>query len=433
MIIDLTFMILITVSATVFFWAFYNLPILAAGVKGLLKNRGKHETQITSSEFLPTCTIIVPVKNEEKVVNRLLVSLSKLNYPDTKKEVVVVEDGSTDRTLEICLAHAKKNPNVRVLHRDSSNGKASALNYGLKHSKSAIIAVFDADSVPDLNVLRNMCTYFNDPNVAGVQGKTLSINSKQNMLTQFISYEGAVYNEVYLRGKDILNLFVHLTGSCQFIRRDILIKLEGFDEKVLSEDIELSARLTKNNYKIRYASDVIAWQESPSKVKTLFKQRTRWYRGVTEIAFRYGTLMGKLNRKNLDAEVTLFAPFILIASLLPYLITGYTFFTIIPFDLFWNYAVQFATLVTTFSLLLCGLSLVYVTKPRKIKNALWLPFVYFYWSFQAFVALYAIMLMALRRPKIWTRTARSGVVDDSSTCPLNSTENVVVSEEIVRC
>lgn len=426
-------MILITISATVFFWAFYHLPILAAGVKDLIKNREKHDNQITLGKFLPTCTIIVPVKNEEKVVNRLLVSLSKLNYPNSKKEVVVVEDGSSDKTLEICLNYAKNNTNVKVFHRNSSTGKASALNYGLKYSKGDIIAVFDADSVPDPNVLRNMCSYFDDQNVAAVQGKTLSINSKQNMLTQFISYEGAVYNEVYLRGKDVLNLFVHLTGSCQFVRRDVIVELEGFDEKVLSEDIELSARLTKNNYKIRYAPNVIAWQESPSKIKTLFKQRTRWFRGVTELAFKYGTLMGKLNWKNLDAEATLFAPFILIASFFPYLVTGYTFFTIIPFDIFWSYAVQFATIATTLSLLLCGFSLVFVTKPRRIKNALWLPFVYFYWSFQAFVALYAIFLIALRRPKQWTRTARSGVIDNSSDCPLHSTVNYNTSEEIVRC
>ena len=72
-------------------------------------------------------------------------------------------------------------------------------------------------------------------------------------------------------------------------------------------------------------------------------------------------------------------------------------------------------------------------KPRKIKNVLWLPFVYFYWSFQAFVALYAIILMTLRKTKQWTRTARSGVVDDSSSCYLILTENNDTSEEVLRC
>jgi len=316
------------------------------------------------------------------------------------------------------MNYAKERPNVKVLHRSFSNGKPSALNFGINHSKGEIIAIFDADNIPDSNVLDAVCEYFEDPSVAAVQGKTLSINPKENMLTQFISYESAVYGEVYLRGKDVLNLFVHLTGSCQFVRRSVLEKLEGFDENVLSEDVELSARLTKNNYKIRYASDVVAWQESPSKVNTLFKQRTRWFRGITELAFKYGKLMAKPNWKNLDAEATLFAPFILIASLLPYLVSSYTFL-VVPFDVLWSYAVLFATLSTTITILICGFALIYVTKPRKLRNVLWLPFVYFYWSLQAFIALYAVLLIALRRPKRWTKTERTGAVTDSSRKNLN--------------
>lgn len=412
-VIDVPLIILIGISLTVFLWAFYNVPILVAGVKNLYKNRHKPQRKRTSQEFLPTFSIIIPVKNEEKVINRLLSSLSSLKYPADKVEIVVVEDGSTDNTWKICKDYAIKHDNVSILHRSFSNGKPSALNYGFIHSKGDIIAIFDADNIPDTNILDTVCAYFEDTSIAAVQGKTLSINPKENMLTQFISYETAVYGEVYLRGKDVLNLFVHLMGSCQFVRRSVLEELSGFNENVLSEDIELSARLTKNNHKIRYASDVVAWQESPSNVKTLFKQRTRWFRGVTELAFKYGKLMAKPNWKNLDAEATLFAPFILIASLLPYIVGFYAILAV-PFDVLWGYAVLFATVTTTLTLLLCGFALIYVTKPRKAKNILWLPFVYFYWSFQAFIALYAVVLIALRRPKKWTKTVKSGIVTTSS-------------------
>jgi cellulose synthase/poly-beta-1,6-N-acetylglucosamine synthase-like glycosyltransferase len=230
------------------------------------------------------------------------------------------------------------------------------------------------------------------------------------MLTQFISYEDDVWCEAYLRGKDVLNLFVHLKGSCQFIRRDVLEKLEGFNEAVLSEDMELSARLTEKNYKIRYASDVVAWQESPSDLKTLFKQRTRWFRGTMEVAFKYGRLMARPSRKNFDAETTLFGPFILIASLLPYTAMFWAFFTVLPFAVLWRIAMQLATLTTALTLFLCGLTLVYISKPRRVKNILWLPFVYLYWILQAFIALYAALLIALRRPKVWRKTSKKGVI-----------------------
>ena len=389
-------------------WAFYNMPIFATGVKDFLKNRQKRPIKHSIPQLLPNFSILVPVKNEDQVIGRLLTAVSKFDYPKDKVEIIIIEDGSTDGTLNVCNNHAKENANVTILHRAFSTGKPSALNHGLANANGDIVAIFDADNVPAPNALRTVAEYFCDSTVAAVQGKTLSINPEENMLTKFISYEEAVYGEVYQRGKDVLNLFVHLRGSCQFIRRDVLENLGGFNENVLSEDIEISARLTKNNYRIRYASDVVALQESASNFKSLFKQRTRWFRGITELSFKYGTLMAKLNWKNLDAEATLFAPFVLIFSLLPYLIGAYALFDVFPSNVVLGYVMQFALLTTTLSLLICGCALVYATKPLKVRNILWLPFVYFYWSFQAIIALYAVLLNALRRPKKWNKTEKTG-------------------------
>jgi cellulose synthase/poly-beta-1,6-N-acetylglucosamine synthase-like glycosyltransferase len=410
MLLEIMGLVIVAVLLSICLWGLYNVPILATGIKDFRKSRQKTQKKTLTSTLLPTFSIVVPVKNEENVIGRLLVALSKLNYPASKQEIIIVEDGSTDKTFNICARYAKERTGMKILHRTFSNGKPSALNFGLAHSKGDIIAIFDADSVPDANALMVACRYFEDPAVAAVQGKTLSINSKENMLTQFISYEEAVWCEAYLRGKDVLNLFVHLKGSCQFIRRDVLEKLSGFNEAVLSEDMELSARLTENNYKIRYASDVVALQESPSNLKTLFKQRTRWFRGTMEVAFKYGRLMARPSRKNFDVEATLFGPFILIASLIPYLAVFWAFFTLLPFGVLWSIVVQFAALTTALTLLVCGLALIYVTKPRRIKNLLWLPFVYLYWSLQAFIALYAALLILFRRPRKWGKTSKTGVM-----------------------
>ena len=400
--------ILVGVLLVVSLWALYNVPIIATGVRDFCRKRQKPRKESGSEQYAPTFSIIVPVKNEERVVGRLLNALLNLNYPAEKREIIVVEDGSTDHTADVCTAFAKEHKNVRILQRTVSNGKPSALNYGLAHAKGDIVAVFDADNVPDTEALTTVCEYFKEPGVAAVQGRTASINSTQNMLTQFISYEETVWCEAYLRGKDVLHLFVHLRGSCQFIRRDVLDKLEGFCEAVLSEDMEISARLTENNYKIRYASDVIAWQESPSDWKTLFKQRTRWFRGTMEVAFKYGRLMASPSLKRFDAEATLFGPFILIATLMPYIGMFWTFFQVMPFDALWRMAVQFATITSALTLLFCGLAMVYVTKPRRKQNILWLPFVYIYFSIQAIIALYAALLILLRRPSKWTKTEKKG-------------------------
>lgn len=403
---------LICILFFVYAWSFYNIPILIAGTKYLYRSKGKSDqTRSKKKESLPFFTLIVPVKNEEKVVGRLLDALSHLDYPADKKEIIVVEDGSTDRTVDVCVEHAEKHAmNIKILHKPSSNGKPSALNFGIKHAKGEIVGIFDADSVPAPDALLNVRKYFEDSKVAAVQGRTLSINSEENMLTKFISYEEAIWCEVYLRGKDVLNLFVHLKGSCQFIRHTVLEKLNGFDENILSEDMEISARLTEKDYKIRYASDVCSWQESPADLKQLFRQRTRWFRGTMEVAFKYGRLMVKPRRQNIDAEATLFGPFVLIVSLLTYFSAFFTFFAPFPFDLLWQITMQSTAVITTLTLFICSLALIYDSKPRKMGNLLWLPFIYFYWSLQTFIALYAVLLIIFRRPRRWLKTEKKGRV-----------------------
>jgi cellulose synthase/poly-beta-1,6-N-acetylglucosamine synthase-like glycosyltransferase len=408
--LDLICIALVSVLFLVYAWAFYNVPILTAGVKHLLGS-GRKSKKAREKRNLPTCSIVVPVKNEERVIGRLLDALSNLNYPENKKEIVIVEDGSTDRTFDICTKYAEKHDVcMKILRKPSSNGKPSALNYGIKYAKGEIVGVFDADSVPARDTLLNVCKYFEDQEVAAVQGRTLSINSDENMLTKFISYEEAVWCEAYLRGKDVLNLFVHLKGSCQFIRRDVLEKINGFNGNILSEDMDISARLTEKGYRIRYAPDVRSWQESPADLKRLFKQRTRWYRGTMEVAFAYGKLMAKSSRKSIDAEATLFGPFILIMSLVGYLAAFFTFFVPAPLGLLWQILMQFTVVLTTATLLVCGLGLIYASKPRKVTNVLWLPFIYLYWSLQAFIALYAVLLILLRRPREWVKTEKSGTI-----------------------
>jgi hypothetical protein len=133
-----------------------------------------------------------------------------------------------------------------------------------------------------------------------------------------------------------------------------------------------------------------------------------------DAAFKYGRLMARLNRKSLDAEATLFGPFVLIASLVTYLAALYGFFVPIPMDVLWQVTMQFTAIVTTLALIVCGLALIYASKPRKMSSVLWLPFIYFYWCLQAFIALYAALLILFRRPKRWLKTEKKGVVANSA-------------------
>lgn len=400
-----------TLFAMVYSWTFYNIPVLIVGIRNCYYKRAqrsiKKETMFKKS--LPTFSVVIPVKNEEIVLPRLLNALLHQNYPREKVEVIVVEDGSTDATVDVCKKYVKNSQGwIRMVRAENSNGKPSALNRALSVSKGDIIAVFDADNIPEQNALLNAAKYFQDKSTAALQGRTLTVNQDVNMLTKFVSYEEAVWYEAYMNGKDILNLFVHLKGSCQFIRRDALESLGGWSEKCLSEDMEMSARLTEKGHRIKYASDVRSWQESPESLTQMFRQRIRWFRGAMEVALSYGRLIQKPSLKTLDAEATLLGPFVLIFSLISYILGPLVLYnldgSVVLVITLVGWAIPTATLVAG------AMALLYVAEPKKVKDLLWLPFIYAYWSFQVFLATWALIKILFKAPKEWKRTTKRGAV-----------------------
>jgi cellulose synthase/poly-beta-1,6-N-acetylglucosamine synthase-like glycosyltransferase len=394
-----------------FVFALYNIPVILAGFWRLWRSRRKALSFLESKkQELPLVSIIIPVKNEEKVVARLLNALTKMNYPSDKREVIVVNDASTDRTGKICLQYALYHPEVKILNRTNSNTKAGALNYGLEHASGEIVATFDGDSVPEPDALIRATQYFSDPSVAAVQGRICSINERQNMLTRLLSYESAVQYDLYLQGKDTLDLYVGLAGTCQFIRREALVAIGGWNEDCLGEDTDVSVRLIEQGKIIRYASEVRTFEESPFNLKGLLAQRTRWYRGNIEVGFKFGRLMKKPNWRRFDAEMTLFGTFMILLCVINYFAPFWAF-SVPP-----NFTITVIAQITCFSTLfvlgVIGVALAFMTKPVRLRNMLWLPFIYIYWGFQSFIALFALIEIILRRKRLWRKTEHSGHVTD---------------------
>ncbi len=401
----LTFCLLILL----YVWICYNTPILAVGVKHMLRLNKEKKKSVKKDSSLPKVSIVVPVKDEERVIGRLLEALLKLDYPPEKKEIIIVEDASNDRTPKICAEYARRHPGlIKFHHRSTSNGKPSALNYGFKYASGEIVAVFDADNVPEPDALLMGVSYFENPTVAAVQGTTCIINADENMLTKFISYEEAVWLKNYFQGKDVLRLFIPLTGSCQFIRRDVAEKIGLWDEDCLAEDLEMSARITERGYDIKYAPDVISWQEAPSRLSQLIRQRVRWFRGYMEVAIQYGRFLKRFERKTIDAEITLIGPYMLASFLLSYIVSIYLFmFPVFQGTLFLLMS-RITLFLTTATLLIAGISLMYATKPRRFRNVLWLPFIYVYLNLQCILTFYALLQILFRRPRRWVKTPKTG-------------------------
>lgn len=404
--------IMLMLSSVMFGWAAYNLPALLVGVKQVRRKSavsGRSEECAVGN--LPFFSLIVPMKNEGKVAGRILDSLMKMNYPPDKYEVIVVDDASADETPEICRKFEGQYPSrIRYFHRDVSHGKPEALNYGLKFAKGEIIGVFDADNLPIPDVLIKAAKYFKNRDVVALQGLLSSINAEENLLTRLIHYELMVQHYTVLSGRDKLGLFVPFAGTCQFVRREVLDEVGGWWNGALSEDLDLSARLAEKRYRVKFASDVRSWQENPSKFSQLIGQRIRWFRGVMEVALKYGRLLARLDRRSLDAEVYLAGPFMLVLVFLNYILSFCMIF--VPFNLgiYTNVLAQFMSLLSLFTLFVIGVGLAYATRPRKAANLKWLPLIYLYWAVQVFVAFYAFLLIVFRRPRKWVKTPRTGAI-----------------------
>lgn len=385
------------------------------GVRELSNSKGAGEERRGRVECKdpPFFSLIVPVKDEERVIGRLLDVLMKTVYPSDKYEVVVVDDASQDGTLKICRKFEDFYPGrIKYLRREASNGKPSALNYALKFAEGDIIGVLDADNVPEPDFLVKTARQFDDKTVVAVQGLLSSINAEENLLTKFLHYEGILqYNALY-RGKEKLGLFVPFAGTCMFVRREILEDIGGWRDDALSEDLELSAKLTKKGYRVKFTPEVRSRQENPSRFRELVGQRIRWYRGCLEVALEYGRLLKRLNRRSVDAEIFFFGPFLMVMTLMTFVLGCSSILEPLRLGTYGLFLTRSMSLLTLLTLFIVGVGLAYTTKPRRLSNVKWLPFVYLYWTTQLFVAFYVLLQIVFRRPKNWRSTSKSGVVTD---------------------
>jgi len=351
----------------------------------------------------------VPVKDEEVVLSRCIEALLGQQYPRGRMEVLIVDGNSRDDTKKICEAYARENPGlINAIEQTGRDGKPSALNDGLRHAKGDIVGVFDADNVPDADVLMRVAGCFEDQSIEALQGRTASINEEQNRVTKIASIEERIWlHTVFCR--DTLRLFVSLTGSCQFIRHETLMSLGGWREDSLAEDVDLALRLTENGHTIKYEVDAKSRQETPSCLKNLVKQRLRWYTGYLENLVRYGRLLKNPTIKRLDAEINLLGPGIMAVS--PFIFFVSVFQCAFPNG---NVALpsKLSVLLTSLTLLLIGLLLAYSEKPFRFRNLIWLPIIYLYWLLQSFISCWALFQLLFRRPKVWRKTEKGGTITE---------------------
>jgi cellulose synthase/poly-beta-1,6-N-acetylglucosamine synthase-like glycosyltransferase len=252
-------------------------------------------------ERYPHFTTIVPAYNEQKSIGKTLQSLANLDYPHDKVQIVVVNDGSKDRTQEIVEEFIASHPERNIILLNQENGgKGSALNNGLKHATGEFFACLDADSFVGSDALQVILPLFDtDEKVAAVC--PLIKVQEPNSILQKVQWCEYIINMFYRYLNAKLHC-IHVTpGPFSTYRTKIIQDLGGYDEETITEDLEIAIRLQKHNYTLLQTFDTIVTTVAPNSWKTLFRQRVRWYKGGVDNTIKYKELV--FNKKYGDFGV----------------------------------------------------------------------------------------------------------------------------------
>src|SRR5881398_412072 len=269
-----------------------------------LKNRKRAPVPPHHFEQLPKVTMQLPIFNEVYVAERLLRSVSELDYPRELLQIQVLDD-STDETREITASCAEelrqRGFNVQRIHRvDRIGFKAGALSAGLDAAEGEFVCILDADFVPQRDLLKRTIHYFTDPKVGMIQTRWGHLNRGYSLLTrmQAIFLDGHLLLEQTARSRS--GRFFNFNGTAGLWRRSCIEQSGGWQYDTLCEDLDLSYRAQLAGWKFIYLSDVVTPAELPVDMNGFKSQQHRWTKGSVQTCKK---LLPTIWRSNLPLAI----------------------------------------------------------------------------------------------------------------------------------
>jgi cellulose synthase/poly-beta-1,6-N-acetylglucosamine synthase-like glycosyltransferase len=260
----------------------------------------------TTKQELPQVTVQLPIYNERYVIQRLIETVVRLDYPKDRLEIQVLDD-STDETTAIAtsLIHRYRQAgfDFTLLHRVKRTGyKAGALKEGLERARGEFIAIFDADFMPEPDFLTKTLPFFQDPAIAMVQARWGHINRDYSLLTgaQSFGIDGHFWVEQAARCWS--GLFMNFNGTAGIWRRKAIDDAGGWQADTLTEDLDLSYRAQLKGWRMKFLPQVVCPAEVPVQMAAVKSQQHRWAKGSIQTAI-------KLIPPILRAEIPLFTKY----------------------------------------------------------------------------------------------------------------------------
>lgn len=261
----------------------------------------------TDRDKLPPVTVQLPVYNEREVIQRLIDAVCALEYPPERLEIQVLDD-STDETTHIAAdaisCYVARGVEIVLLHRAARSGfKAGALADGLESARGELLAIFDADFVPEPDFLLNTVPHFlEDQSLGAVQARWGHLNDGSYLTgAQAIALDKHFAVEQLIRHR--ADYFPKFNGAAGVWRKSAVVDSGGWQADTVCEDLCLSTRAVLRGWRLHFANDVVAPAELPATILAYKTQQSRWTMGATQCLTKYGWAIWRADDKPLLARL----------------------------------------------------------------------------------------------------------------------------------
>ena len=244
---------------------------------------------------LPFVSVVVAAYCEERVIERTLASLLALDYP--RYEIVIVDDGSTDGTVEILRPYAADG-RIRLIEKRHNEGKAMALNDAVPLLRGEIITIVDADIQPRPDTLRYLAPHFRHARVAAVAGNPQVANTG-SLLAKVQATEFASIVSVLRRAQRVWGRILTVSGAICAFRKSAVVDVGLFDPEMATEDIALTWKLQRRFYDVRYEPRAVVAMQVPETLSALYRQRKRWATGLAQVLRRNAPMFRDVRTRRL--------------------------------------------------------------------------------------------------------------------------------------
>jgi cellulose synthase/poly-beta-1,6-N-acetylglucosamine synthase-like glycosyltransferase len=359
---------------------------------------------IISQLAYPKISVLIPAHNESCTIVDTIKSVLENSYQN--KEIIVIDDHSTDDTYHLIRPFYEQGL-IRIVRRiEGKVSKASAINHGSTYATGNIIMTMDGDTLLERNSLKEISKYMSDPNVVGVAGKVQVLNGDgcvNNIVTKCQLYEYTVTFELGKRSQAILKSLIILPGTFAVFRKNVFRESGMLDEDSIVEDLDLTFKLYKTGGKVMYAPKAVARTYCPGNWRAWIRQRLRWNIGNMVTLIKHRDVIS--SRNFAFKKIFIFALFDMLALdifLLWFRLAVITHIVFKGFDQGLQYTFTLVIILYFITEIMAFVaSSILSSRPNVLRNLYLTPFmVFIYNPLCIFVHLYSYIVVLVKKEKI---------------------------------